>query len=208
MNYKNIQDNIYAESFDYVAEGINNWIEENKKQYEWAKDPNAYELTNVFLFAGKYQSEGQNINIDNIKKMWELRSNDFERCGIGENHFVYQICKQSYDSAINGEGLVDDEKSHSALRKMAGIGLYLMQQKRENKIDYNNYGEFIELIDNSQQLKTKYPKLHDRFRFSDNIRVLYDLQLKHLNPEQKKKLDEVYNAYMQGRVAGDDEIEV
>lgn len=207
MNYKNLQDNIYAENFDSVAEGINNWIEKNKNQYEWAKDPNAYELTNVFLFAGKHQSEGQNINIDNIKRMWELRSSDFERCSIGENHFVYQICKQSYDSAINGEALVDDEKSHSALRKMAGIGLYLMQQKRENKIDYNNYGEFIELIDNSEQLKRKYPRLYDRFRFYDNIKVLYDLQLKHLNPEQKKKLDEVYNAYSKSQIPGDDEVE-
>lgn len=208
MNYKNLQDNIFAETFDLQTQGINNWIEENKEQYEWAKDPNAYELTNVFLFAGKYRSEGQNINIDNIKKMWELRSGDFERCGIGDNHFVYQICKQSYDSAINGNALVDDEKSHSSLRKMAGVGLYLMQQKRENRIDYNNYGELMELIDNSNTLKRKYPALYERFRFSDNLRVLYDLQSKNLNSEQKKKLDDAYNQHNQENIQEEEEFQV
>ena len=58
---KNFVDNIRASEFNERAKGIADWIEENKDN-EWAKDPNAYEMTNVFLFAGKYASEGKDIN--------------------------------------------------------------------------------------------------------------------------------------------------
>lgn len=48
-----MNDNIRYEEFDFRTEGILNWIKENRDKEEWAKDPNAYEMTNVFLLAKK-----------------------------------------------------------------------------------------------------------------------------------------------------------
>lgn len=197
MEYsRNFQDNIRASEFNKSAQGIANWIEENRPVYEWAKEPNAYEMTNVFLFAGKYITEGYNIDLDNVKRIWDLRLPDFERCGIQSNNFVYQICEQSYNAASSGRALVSDEESHSALRKMAGVGLYLMQQQREQKMDYNNVDELIALIEDSKALKQKHPQLHSTLKFDNNIAVLYRLQQLHLDEQSKAELDEVYNEYI------------
>lgn len=195
MKYStDFQDNIPSYDFNGRANGIANWIEENRELHDWAKDPNAYEMTNVFLFAGKHIADGNDIDLDGVKRIWELRSQDFERCGISENHFVYQICKQSYDSAISGQALVNDENSHSALRKMSGIGLYLMQQKRDRgTVEYNNPNELISLVEDSKMLKLKYPELYETFRFDDNLGVLYELQQTHLNEKSKAALDMAYN---------------
>lgn len=193
MKYnRNFQDNIPAEMFNQTANGITKWIEENRELHDWAKDPNAYEMANVFLFAGKYAEEGNSIDKENLKRMWQLRSQDFEHCGIGRNHFVYQICEQAYQSAISGKALVNDEYSHSALRKMAGVGLYVMQQKRDNVLDYNNLHELIDLIENSRMLKQKHPGLYDVLQFDKNLRVLYDLQIAHLSEQDRNLLDMAY----------------
>ena len=114
-------------------EGTLNWIKENREKEEWAKDPNAYEMTNLFLFGAKYSKEKKNINLDVLKEMWDIRSKDFQNCNISENHFVYQICQDSYEAAMQKKALVNDENSHHALRKMAGLGLYFKQQQRDNK---------------------------------------------------------------------------
>lgn len=195
MEYsRNFQDNIPANEFNERTNGIANWIEENKEVHDWAKDPNAYEMTNVFLFAGKHIEDGNDVNIQSVKRIWELRSQDFERCGISEEHFVYQICKQSYESAISGKALVDDENSHSALRKMSGIGLYLMQEKRDKgTVEYNNFNELVNLIEDSKMLKIKHPDLYKTFRFDNNLKFLYEMQVNHLNDKTKAMLDKVAN---------------
>ncbi len=195
MEYNiNFQDNIPAEDFNERVAGIANWIEENRDQFEWAKDPNAYEMTNVFLFAGKHTQDGKHVDLSDVQRIWDMRSGDFEGCGISENNFVYQICKQSYDCAMRGEALVTDEASHSALRKMAGVGLYLMQQKRDQgKMNYNNLSELLALMRNSRALRQNHPDLYEGFKFDDNIRVLRDLQEPHLGDEAKALLDSEYN---------------
>lgn len=49
MEYsRNFVNNIRSSEFNERAKGIANWIEENKDKEEGAKDPNAYEMTNVF----------------------------------------------------------------------------------------------------------------------------------------------------------------
>ena len=59
MEYSiNFQDNISAQDFNSRANGTLNWIKENRDKFDWAKDPNAYEMTNMFLFGAKYASEG------------------------------------------------------------------------------------------------------------------------------------------------------
>lgn len=198
MEYsRNFQESIYPEEFDSRVNGINTWIENNRDLYDYAKDPNAFELTNVFLFAGKYASEGKEINLESVRRMWELRSKDFERCGITKENFIYQICEQSYNSAMSGKALVDDEHSHSALRRMAGVGLYLMQQRRDKgTIQYNNPHELMELIDNSKMLKIKYPHLHESLQFEKNIGRLYELQKEHLKGSILKSVQDVYDSYM------------
>lgn len=207
MEYsRNFQDNIYPEEFNSRAKGVNDWIEENKDLDDGAKDPNAYEMTNIFLFAGKYISEGRGINLQNIEKMWELRSGDFARCGITPNNFVYQICEQSYNSALSGNALVNDEGSHSALRKMAGIGLYLMQQQRDNgRVEYNNLHEFMDLVADSQVLKHKHPELYKGLRFGENISRLYEMQMEHLNEQEQEDLEGFYNSYTNSREEKEDE---
>lgn len=153
-------------------------------------------MTNVFLFAGKYISEGEEINLDIINKMWNLREGDFERCNISKENFVYQICERSYKSAISGKALVDDEKSHAALRKMAGIGLYLMQQQRDNgQMDYDNFSECYHLIENSTTLKQRYPDIHDSLRFNENIKRIYEMQMRHLDERSQGQLTDVYDKY-------------
>lgn len=203
MEYsRNFTDNIRASEFNERVQGIANWIQENKEKEEGAKDPNAYEMTNVFLFAGKYSSEGKDINLETVEKIWNLRKGDFERCGIQNNNFIYKICEQSYNSAVLGRPLVSDESSHSALRKMAGIGLYLMQQRREKgqDIDYNNFGELMDLIDDAKELKQRYPKLHSELKFENNLNMLYRIQRTHLNEQSKAELDDMYNEYKNTQV--------
>ena len=195
MEYsKNFQDNIPLADFNSRVKGIADWIEGNGHKYDWARDPNAYEMTNVFLFAGKYMQEGQPVDLTDVQRIWEMRSGDFEGCGISENNFVYQICRQSYDSAMSGQALVIDEGSHSALRKMAGIGLYLIQQRRDQgKVNYNNLGEFLVLMQNSRALRQNHPELYDGFKFGESLRVLRELQEPHLGDEAKALLDSEYN---------------
>lgn len=204
MEYnRNFQDNIYKEEFNSRIKGINKWIEENKELYDWARDPNAYEMTNVFLFAGKYSQKGEDIDLAEVEKMWNLRFRDFENCNISQNNFVYRICEQAYECAISKKALVDDEASHSALRKMAGIGIYLMQQQRDTgDISYNNIGEFTNLLEDASVLKQEHFKLYSDLKFEENLRVIKDLQIRNLGENEKEELLEIYE-----KTVGKDELE-
>lgn len=178
MEYRNLRDNIYPEEFDRRAEGIVNWIKEYREKEDWAKDPNAFEMTNVFLLGAKYGQEGVDIDKDILKEMWEIRSQDFARCGISENNFVYQICGDAFEASQEGRALVNDEASHHALRSMAGIGLFLNQQKaRGQKPEYNNSAELLELLEASRTLKGVHPELFVRYGFRENLHAIIRLQL-------------------------------
>lgn len=195
MEYSNFfQDNISSYMFDNRVTGIVDWIKENREQFDWAKDPNAYEMTNVFLFAAKYRSEGKQIDMEQVQQMWDIRSKDFDRCHISENNFVYKICEDSYKAAIDGKALVNDESSHHALRKMAGIGLYLKQQQRDNqKIQYDNPEELIGLIQSAKSLRVFHPDLFRKYQFPENISRLCNLQLEQDIPD--KIADTIQNSY-------------
>ena len=186
MDYSySFQDNIPSSTINTTSKNVLNWIEENRDSFDWAKDPNAYEMTNLFLFGAKYSHEGKDVDIDSLTKMWNIRSRDFERCNIGENNFVYAICHDSYQSALSGKAMVNDENSHHALRKMAGLGLYLKQQQRDTgEVSFNNPQELLQLLQCSSSLKTFHPELFDKYAFEDNINVLCDLQLKHELPSE------------------------
>ena len=81
--------------------------------------------------------------------------------------------------------MVNDENSHHALRKMAGLGLFLKQQQRDNgTISYNNPQELLQLLQCSHSLKTFHPELFDRYAFKENIDVLCKLQLEHQLPNE------------------------
>lgn len=129
--------------------------------------------------------EGKQIDTETLREMWQIRSQDFANCNISENNFVYQICKNSYEAVISGRGLVNDQNSHHALRKMAGLGLYLKQQQRDRgKIVYDNPEELLELLRCSKSLKTLHPDLYKKYAFEANIDVLCRLQLSRDLPEQ------------------------
>lgn len=173
MEYRNMQDNIGSQEYNERSNSILEWIKENRDKYEWAKAPNAYEMTNLFLLGAKYGNEGRNINLDTLREMWEMRSEDFESVGIGNNNFVYRICQDAYNSAMKKKALVNDEGSHQALRKMAGIGLYILQQTRDGKTpEYNNPRELLELIEATRTLKGVHPDLFIKYRFMENIETL------------------------------------
>ncbi len=183
------QDNIPERDFNNRAKGTLNWIKENRDKFDWAKDPNAYEMTNFFLFGAKYAAEGQDINIQYLEEMWKIRSQDFANCGIGENNFVYGICEDSFNGSKNGRALVNDENSHHALRKMAGIGLYLKQQQRDgHEIRYDNLSEFQVLLETSRTLKGVHPELFEKYKFGENIEVIYGLLEKNLDEQSKKTI--------------------
>lgn len=129
--------------------------------------------------------EGKKIDTDTLSEMWQIRSKDFANCNISENNFVYQICKNSYESAISGRSLVNDQNSHHALRKMAGIGLFLKQQQRDRgRIVYDNPEELLELLNSSKSLKVFHPDLYKKYAFEANMDVLCKLQLSRDLPEQ------------------------
>ena len=135
-------------------------------------------MTNLFLFGSKYTHEGKSINLQTLEEIWEIRSSDFERCHICKNNFVYLICQDAYQSAISGKPLVNDENSHHALRKMAGLGLFLKQQQRDNnEVSYNNPQELLYFLQCSKSLKTFHPDLFSKYAFKENIDVLCRLQL-------------------------------
>ncbi len=188
MQYdNNFKDNIPYNLFNFSAKNVLNWINDNREKYDWAKDPNAYEMTNLFLFASKYRNEGEMIDISCIKDLWNVRKDDFQECDISENSFVYKIVQDAYQSVINGEPLVTDSDSHDALRKMAGIGLNLYQQKRDNgQIIYNNPQELMELLSHSKSLKKSHPDLFQKYSFQVNIDKLCELQLSQELPEEIK----------------------
>lgn len=172
------QDNILSSTFNSTSNNILNWIKENRDKFDWAKDPNAYEMTNLFLFAAKHSHEGNNINIDTLNQMWDIRSKDFNNCNISNNNFVYLICQDAYESAVSGNPMVTDENSHHALRKMAGIGLYLMQQQRDTgRVSYNNPQELLQLLQCSESFKKLHPELFNKYLFGKNLNVLCRLQL-------------------------------
>ena len=186
MDYSySFQDNIPSSTFNITSKNVLNWIEENRTTVDWAKDPNAYEMTNIFLFGAKYSHEGKSIDVDTLTKMWEIRSKDFEGCNISQNNFVYKICHDAYESILSGKPLVNDENSHHALRKMAGLGLFLKQQQRDSgEISYNNPQELLQLLQCSKSLKTFHPELFDKYAFKENINALCDLQLKQSLPKE------------------------
>lgn len=185
MDYNiNFQDNIPSYEFNNRVGGILNWIKENREKEEWAKDPNAYELANVYLFAAKYRQENQQIDTDTLQQMWKIRSQDFERCGVSQDSFIYKICEESYLAAMQGKAPVNDENSHHALRKMAGIGLYLKQQRDGNEVEYNNPSELLQLIECAKTLKTFHPDLFKRYQFEQSINAIMRLQLQQELPEE------------------------
>lgn len=190
MEYNiNFQDNIMASAFNDRVQGILDWIKENREKEEWAKDPNAYEMTNVFLLAAKYRQEREDINTEPLKEMWEIRSKDFERCGVSQQSFIYKICEDSYLAAVEGRALVNDENSHHALRKMAGIGLWLNQQQRDGQqVQYNNPAEFLQLIESAKTLKTFHPDLYEGYKFGENIETIMKLQLQQNIPSELQEM--------------------
>ncbi len=191
------QDNIPEKDFNSRAQGTLNWIKENRDKYDWAKDPNAYEMANFFLFGAKYASEGQEVDTQALEEMWTIRSKDFANCGIGENNFVYGICEDAFNSVKNGRALVNDENSHHALRKMAGIGLYLKQQQRDgNEIRYDNLSEFEVLLETSSTLKGVHPDLFKKYKFGENIEVLYNLIERNLDEKTKRTILDAKNELM------------
>ena len=122
--------------------------------------------------------EGKQIDTETLSEMWKIRSQDFANCNISENNFVYQICKDSYEAAMSGRALVNDPNSHHALRKMAGIGLYLKQQQRDKgKIVYDNPMELLDLFTASKSLKVFHPDLYEKYAYEKNLDVLCKLQL-------------------------------
>lgn len=179
MEYSyNFQDNISETSFNGTSKNILEWILENRDKEEWAKDPNAYEMANLFLFGAKYANEGKLVDKDTLAQIWEIRSQDFARCNIPENSFIYTICQDAYEAAMQGKRVVNDENSHHALRKMAGIGLYLKQQQRDSgEITYNNPAELMQLLECAGTLKAIHPNLFQRYAFGKNLNVLCNLQL-------------------------------
>ncbi len=206
MDYdKNLKDNITHNLFNDSAKNVLNWIKDNRDKYDWAKDPNAYEMTNLFLFAAKYRSEGEKIDISCIQELWEIRKNDFQRCNISENNFIYKIIQDAYKSAISCEPLVKDSDSHDALRKMAGIGLNLHQQKRDNdKVIYNNPQELMELLDHSKSLKKSYPDLFEKYLFQSNIDRLCELQLSQTLPKEIQDLIVEHQAQLRDTIKDSD----
>lgn len=186
MDYSNgFQDNIPYSVFNSTSQNIKNWIEENRDKFDWAKDPNAYEMTNLFLFGAKYGHEGKSIDLDSLTRIWDIRSKDFERCNISTSNFVYAICQDSYEAAMSGGLIVNDENSHHSLRKMAGIGLYLKQLQRDTgNISYNNPQELLQLLQCSMSLKTFHPDLFERYAFGENINALCRLQLENELPTE------------------------
>ena len=172
----NFQDNILKFDFNNRAIGITNWIKENRH----INHPNAYEMTNVFLFAAKYKSEGLEIDDNALKEMWEIRSKDFANVSISENDFVYKICEDAYNASKEGKALVNDENSHHALRKLAGIGLYLRQLE---KPQFNNPQELMVLIESAKTLKAIHPDLFEKYGFQANIEVIKKLQLQQQLPD-------------------------
>lgn len=177
LEYHNLQDNIRKEEYNDRTKGILQWIKENRDKADWAKDPNAYEMTNVFLLGGKYRQEGEKIDIEALDEMWNIRSKDFEHAGIMDQSFVYKICEDAYQSVQDGKALVNDEASHHALRKMAAIGLYCSQQRRDKEnIKYNNPGELLELLETARTLKGVHPDLYEKYQFQANLERLCELQ--------------------------------
>lgn len=200
MDYSySFESNIPYDTFNSTSRNVLSWIEENRDKFDWAKDPNAYEMVNLFLFGSKYSQEGKEVDTETLTRMWNIRSKDFEGCNIGTNHFVYTICQDSYNSAISGNAMVNDENSHHALRKMAGLGLYLKQQQRDNgEISYNNSQELLQLLQCSSSLKTFHPELFERYAFTENIKALCKLQLQNELPSEiaqfiNEAQDEIFN---------------
>ena len=205
MEYKNLRDNIYPEDFNQRAQGIVEWIKENRERFDWAKDPNAFEMTNVFLLGAKYKGEGQEINQDTLREMWDIRSGDFARCGIFENNFVYKICEDAYKASQEGRALVNDEASHHALRSMAGIGLFLTTNKtRQGQVEYDNPNELMELLEASRTLKGVHPDLFEKYGFKENLQVIAKLQLKQRSNLQTRiqgAMDSIFQESTSDRVA-------
>ncbi len=171
--YRNLSENIYPQEFNDRADGIVNWIQDNRET-----DPNAFEMTNVFLLGAKYAQQNVGIKKTPLEQMWGIRSQDFARCGVSENSFVYKICEDAYHAAMISRALVNDEASHHALRRMVGIGLFLTQQKsREGKAEYNNPSEFLELLEASRTLKGVHPELFEKYGFKENLQIIARLQL-------------------------------
>lgn len=176
MEYRNIEQNIYPEEFNEKAQTILGDIKKYREE-EWAKDPNAFQMTNLFLLGAKYADEGYEINKETLKEMWEIRSKDFARCGVHDGGVVYGICEDAYKASQLGNALVNDVDSHCALRKMAGIGLFFHQKlSKGEKLDYNNPGELCELIENSKTLKILHPDLFERYGFEPNLQMIAKLQ--------------------------------
>ena len=186
MDYSySFEGNIPSAMFNQTSQNVLNWIEENREKFDYAKDPNAYEMANLFLFGAKYAGEGKDVDTDTLTKMWDIRSQDFERCNISDNNFVYRICEDSYQAALSGKPMVNDENSHHALRKMAGLGLYLKQQQRDNGIvSYNNPQELSYLLECASSLKTFHPELFEEYAFGENINALCRLQLENKMPKE------------------------
>ncbi len=95
--------------------------------------------------------------------------------------------------------MVNDENSHHALRKMAGLGLYLKQQQRDTgTISYNNPQELLQLLQCSSSLKTFHPDLFEKYAFEQNINALCKLQLEQELPSEivqsiKDAQSQIYN---------------
>ena len=177
MEYRHIHENIYPEQFNETSKGILDWTKEFREKEEWAKDPNVFQMTNIFLLGAKYAEEGFDINKETLKELWDIRSKDFARCGVGEGSFVYGICEDAYKASQEEKAWVNDVDSHCALRTMADIGLVLYRQHyKGEEMKFDNAAQLYELIEDSRTLKTLHPDLYERYGFERNLEHFQNLQ--------------------------------
>ena len=115
-------------------------------------DPNAYELTGLFIDANNARLDGKAISEEassHLNEMWENRRENYLKNNIGTNNLSFRICSDCYDGKLSNTKF--STEATALLQRLAGVSLYLNQEVRNNGfVNYNNIWELQEIENNAK----------------------------------------------------------
>lgn len=148
----------------------NFWIKNNLDT-----DLNAYEMVEQATTLNNAKLQGAEISertFTKLEESWKIRKHGLLERNLSEAYLASHICENVIEGNLKNTLL--PTPAIEVIKKIAAIDLYLTQQKRDNnKVEYNNFMEYLEICKNYELLKKDetYPFIIDTYfeRFSSII---------------------------------------
>lgn len=145
-----LSNDIVNQSFEYKTDN-KDLVTKINELYQWMSldqnnlkaDPNATELVEIFITANNIINSGGTLTNETkakLNQIGENKNSNFAKNNLGPDSLAYQICRSCVDGELSKTYI--DLASSKLLQIMAGIDLWINQEKRDGKeVYFDNQNE-------------------------------------------------------------------